>query len=131
LSYRRLKEEPMFKIILILLWSACAVGMNLGAKKMSMDLTVDAGIAKLILSALRNHWFYMFILCAAGTGVFYTWLLRFMPLSIAGSIVSALGIVLVVLTGAVFLRENVLEPRQIVGIILTLAGIITLESGGM
>jgi multidrug transporter EmrE-like cation transporter len=130
-GHQEIKEERMIKIVLILLWSACAVGMNLGAKKMSMGLAIDAGIAKLIFSALRLPWFYVFIVCAGGTGVFYTWLLRLMPLSIAGSIVSALGIVLIVLTGAIFLKENVLEPRQIAGIILTLAGIITLQSGGM
>jgi multidrug transporter EmrE-like cation transporter len=121
----------MFKIVLIVLWSVCAIGMNLGAKKMSMGLTIDAGFAKLIMSGLRSHWTYIFLFCALGSAVFYLWLLRLMPLSIAGSIVSALGIVLIVLTGAIFCGENILQTRQIIGIILTMAGIITLQSGGM
>ncbi|MDQ7823275.1 MAG: hypothetical protein RDV48_10810 [Candidatus Eremiobacteraeota bacterium] len=119
------------KITLILLWSICTVGMNLGAKKLAMIFSVEKGILHGILLALKNPWFYLFFFTAIGTAVFYLWLLKLMPLSIAGAIVSSLGIVLVVITGAVFYQENVLDPRTMIGLLLALAGVITLQSAGV
>jgi multidrug transporter EmrE-like cation transporter len=118
----------MLKYLVIALWSICAIAMNLGAKKYAVGLVDGEGVGKLLLGALRTPWFYLFLLGAVGTGIFYMWLLKLMPLSIAGSIVSALGVVLVVLTGTIFLKEQVLGAKQIAGILLTLAGLVLLQN---
>lgn len=118
------------RIFLIVMWSLCYIGMNLGAKYLTLSMAPDQGILKLILSTLRCWWLYIFLITAAGTAVFYLWLLKLMPLSIAGAIVSALGILLVVFTGVLLCRESPPDLRQTAGIVLTLAGIILLQSGG-
>lgn len=119
----------MQKVVLIVLWSICCVGMNLGAKKVSMGIGEGCSVGKIICQVLATPWFYLFTIFAVGTAVFYMWLLRFMPLSIAGPIVSALGVILIALTGAVFCRENIMEWRIIAGFALTLLGIVLLQSG--
>jgi multidrug transporter EmrE-like cation transporter len=118
----------MLKFTVIALWSICCIGMNLGAKRFAMELVTDEGVGRMVLTTFRSPWFYLFLIAAIGTAIFYMWLLRLMPLSIAGSIVSALGVVLVVLTGAVFLKEQVMGVKQMIGVVLTLAGLFLLQS---
>ncbi len=118
----------MMKFLIIVLWSVCCIGMNLGAKKLSNLLCNDRGAMSVVPIALGSPWFYFFAVTAIGTAVFYMWLLKLMPLSVAGAIVSALGVVLIVLTGVLICKEDMLSAKQIGGIILTLIGLYLIQS---
>jgi|GEM_PF-1591842 len=118
----------MMKFLIIVLWSVCCVGMNLGAKKLSTVLSSDRGAVSAISAVLCSPWFYFFAVTAIGTAVFYMWLLKLMPLSVAGAIVSALGVVLIVLTGVFICREDMLSAKQIGGIAMTLIGLYLIQS---
>lgn len=117
----------MMKFLIIILWSVCCVAMNFGAKKLSAIPESCKGVVPIISAILSSPWFYFFAITAIGTAVFYMWLIKLMSLSVAGALVSALSVVLIVLTGVFICKEEMLSAKQIGGILVTLVGLFLIQ----
>lgn len=119
----------MFKLVVIALWAVSFLILNYGSKRLASTIILDGGASRLAMSVVLSPWSYAVVILYGACAMFYMLLLRVMPLSIAGPVLLSLGIVITTAAGALFFKEDVLQARSVIGIILCLAGIALLQGG--
>jgi multidrug transporter EmrE-like cation transporter len=114
---------------IICLWALSFIILNIGAKKLSLLISFDNGVMRLLLTLITCHWFYIVVPFYALCAILYLVLLKLMPISVVGPIILCIATLILSFLGAVVFREKVLNVQYYIGIILSLAAIVLLQAG--